>query len=297
MSFVKQDDVLNAFESMARAIFAQECGVTFPPFQRMAWSQAMDEYGIDKPDLRFDMRLHEITHLAQGHDFKFFDEAEYVVALALPQAGGWPAKKVKDLEKSVQGDQVGAAGLVWAKVKSLKAGALDLDSSAKKFFDTAALKGWADATGAAEGDLICVFWGPRLKTQTAAGKFRHLMGTELGLRSTGFSALWVVDFPLLEYDEDEGRYVAMHHPFTSCKPEVRRGGLSQTARAHARARGGGGRAGLARSVRTCACERENARESASDSHRFRPLACARASAAHALALAARRVVLLRRTCT
>lgn len=105
-------------------------------------------------------------------------------------------------------------------MKSLQPGSIDIDSSAKKFYDAQALKGWADACGAAEGDLICLFWGPKLKTQTAAGKFRHLLGTELGLRDKGWSALWVVDFPLLEYDEDAGRYVAMHHPFTSCHVEV-----------------------------------------------------------------------------
>lgn len=129
-------------------------------------------------------------------------------------------KKVKELEKTCTSEAVGAAGLVWAKVKSLKPGSVEIDSSAKKFFDADALKGWADACGAAEGDLVCCFWGPRLKTQTAAGKFRHLLGSELGLRDKGWSALWVVDFPLLEYDEDAGRFIAMHHPFTSCKPDV-----------------------------------------------------------------------------
>ncbi|KAG8464214.1 hypothetical protein KFE25_003277 [Diacronema lutheri] len=219
MSFVKQDDVLATFEGMARALFLAELGVAFPPFERMTWQRAMDEYGIDKPDLRFDMRLHEITHLVKGREFKLFDEAEYVCALALPGCAGWATKRVKDLEKMVTGEAVGASGLVWAKVKSLKPGAVDIDSSAKKFYDADALKGWADACGCAEGDLICCFWGPRLRTQTAAGKFRHLLGTELGLRSSGFSALWVVDFPLLEYDEEQNRYIAMHHPFTSCKPE------------------------------------------------------------------------------
>lgn len=143
------------------------------------------------------------------------------MGISCPKAGLWANTKVKALEKVATSERVAASGLVWVKVKSLKEGSLDFDSSVKKFYTHEDLAAWAEACHAKEGDLICVFAGPRLKTQTCMGKFRHIMGTDLGLRKEGFAALWVVDFPLLEYDEEEGRYQAMHHPFTSCKPEVR----------------------------------------------------------------------------
>merc|ERR1711972_301637 len=152
-----------------------------------------------------------------GFNFKIFDEAELVVGMCLKGCGDWSGKKVKELEKKVTGQEVGASCLVWVKQAS-KDGAFD--SSAKKFFGEEQYKAWFEAAnakpgGCGKGDLLCIFCGPKLKTQEQMGKFRHLMGTELGLRQGGFVGLWVVNFPMLEWDEDDERFVAKHHPFTS----------------------------------------------------------------------------------
>lgn len=217
MSFVAQDDVLKLFEGMICYIFKHVIGHEFPqPFQRMEYSEAMDRFGIDKPDLRYDMELVEITDLAKGKDFKLFDEAEYVVAMCCKGAGSWSSKKVKDLEKTATGQEVGAKALVWVKYNPDGS----FDCSAKKFFNDDDCKKWVERAnakpgGCAPGDLLLIISGPKMKTQESMGKFRHLMGTELGLRSTGFRALWVVNFPMLEWDDDEGRFFAKHHPFTS----------------------------------------------------------------------------------
>jgi len=216
MSFVAQEDILQTFESLIRKIFKEVVQHELPPFQRMEYSEAMDRFGIDKPDLRYDMELVEITDVAKGRDFKIFDEAELVVAMCCKGLGEWSSKKVKELEKKATGQEVGASTLVWVKYN--KDGTFD--SSAKKFFTEEQYKAWVEKAnakpgGCEPGDLLCIFAGPRLKTQECMGKFRHIMGTELGLRSKGFKALWVVNFPMLEWDEDEDRFVAKHHPFTS----------------------------------------------------------------------------------
>merc|ERR1719408_71804 len=177
----------------------------------------MREYGIDKPDLRFGMKLVELTDVAKGKGFVVFDDAELVVCISCPGVGEWPNKRIKELETTAKGEEVGAKGLVWLKVKSLAA--KDFDSSAKKFFTADDFCAWAARCGATDGDLVCCFAGPTHATRECMGKFRHLMGTALGLRKGGFYGLWVVDFPLVEWDEEQRRWKAMHHPFTGPKPE------------------------------------------------------------------------------
>lgn len=217
MSFVSQEDILQTFESMIRHIFKQVVGHEFPPFQRMEYSEAMDRFGIDKPDLRYDMELVEITDLAKGQGFPKFEEAEYVAAMCLKGLSTYSKKQVeKELVERAKSQEVGASDLFW--VKYTEDG--KLDSSVKKHFGDEQLKAWvakADEKpgGCKPGDLLCVFAGPKLKTQEAMGKFRHLMGTHLKLRETGFHALWVLNFPMLEWDDEDERYYAKHHPFTS----------------------------------------------------------------------------------
>mmetsp|Transcript_98704 Transcript_98704/g.247329 ORF Transcript_98704/g.247329 Transcript_98704/m.247329 type:complete len:638 (-) Transcript_98704:204-2117(-) len=216
MSFVAQEDVLKQFEGMIRHIFKEIVGHEFPPFQRMEYSEAMERFGIDKPDLRFDMELVDLTESAKGFNFKIFDEAELVVGVCCKGIADWSGKKLKELEKRATSDEVKAKALVWLKYS--KDGSFDC--SAKKFFTEEQYKKWVEKAnakpgGCEPGDVLCIFAGPTLKTREAMGKFRHLMGTDLGLRSSGFRALWVVNFPMLEWDEDEDRFMAMHHPFTS----------------------------------------------------------------------------------
>jgi len=216
MSFVAQEDILNLFEGLIRYVFKEVIGHEFPPFQRMEFSEAMDRFGIDKPDLRFDMELVDITALSKGREFKLFDEAEIVVGMCCKGIAEWSTKKIKELEKRAVSQEVGANALVWVKYN--KDGTFDC--SAKKFFGDEQCKAWVEAAnkkpgGCEPGDVLLILAGPKLKTQECMGKFRHLMGTDLGLRSSGFKALWVVNFPMLEWDEDEERFVAKHHPFTS----------------------------------------------------------------------------------
>jgi aspartyl-tRNA synthetase len=201
---------------MIRAIFKEVVDYEFPPFQRMEYSEAMDRFGIDKPDLRYDMELVELTDVAKGKNFKMFDDAEYVVAMCCKGIASWSSKKVKELEKTATGQEVAANALVWLKYNSDG----KFDCSAKKFFTDADYKSWVAKAnskpgGCEPGDILLIIAGQKLKTQESMGKFRHLMGTELGLRSSGFRALWVVNFPMLEWDEDEERFTAKHHPFTS----------------------------------------------------------------------------------
>eukprot|EP00931_Biecheleriopsis_adriatica_P073423 TRINITY_DN47707_c0_g1_i1.p1 TRINITY_DN47707_c0_g1~~TRINITY_DN47707_c0_g1_i1.p1 ORF type:complete len:640 (-),score=174.37 TRINITY_DN47707_c0_g1_i1:17-1879(-) len=216
MSFVSQDDVLQLFEGMIRHIFKTMVGHEFPPFQRMEYSEAMDRFGIDKPDLRYDMELVELTEVSKGKNFKMFDDAEYVVGMCCKGLGSWSGKKVKELEKKATGQEVGASALVYLKIDADG----KYDCSAKKFFTDEDCAKWVEKAnakpgGCGPGDLLLIIAGAKLKTQEAMGKFRHLMGTELGLRKEGFKALWVVNFPMLEWDDEEERFTAKHHPFTS----------------------------------------------------------------------------------
>eukprot|EP00469_Lotharella_globosa_P010757 CAMPEP_0167787596 /NCGR_PEP_ID=MMETSP0111_2-20121227/9528_1 /TAXON_ID=91324 /ORGANISM="Lotharella globosa, Strain CCCM811" /LENGTH=611 /DNA_ID=CAMNT_0007679291 /DNA_START=59 /DNA_END=1894 /DNA_ORIENTATION=+ len=216
MSYVTQEDVLNTFESMIRTIFEKMVGHKFDKFERMQYSDAMEHYGIDKPDLRYEMKLKNLTKIVQGKGFKVFDDAELVVGIVAKGAAATykSKKKIKSLESLAKSQVVGAGGMIWVKYEEGK-----VSSSVGKFYKDEDLAEWAKFTGAKPGDLLLIFAGPDFKTREAMGKFRHELGTILGLRNKGFYGLWVVDFPLLEYDDEEKRWCAMHHPFTSPKPE------------------------------------------------------------------------------
>jgi len=221
MSFVTQEDILNTFETMIHRIFERMVGHKFDKFQRMPYSVAMRDYGIDKPDLRYGMKLKNLTELAKGKGLKMFDESELVVGIVCEGLAKYSKKKIKELEKLAKDQSIGASGMVWVKCEEVgedgKSG--KFKSSVDKFFKAPDLAAWAKLCGAKTGDMILVFWGDDNKARDAMGKFRHEMGTRLGLRNKGFYGLWVVDFPLFEWDEDEKRWCAMHHPFTSPKPE------------------------------------------------------------------------------
>jgi len=228
MTFVSQDDILNTFEGMISYLFKQILGFDLPlPFQRMTWHDAMDNYGIDKPDLRYDMKLHDITSILKGcgSGLAVLDEAEFIVSIKLDgvckKDGLYSSKKKikKGVEKLATSQLVGAGGCIWINVGK------KMQTNCNKI-PKASLQKWADALNAEEGDLVLAFSGPKLKTQECMGKMRHEMGSILGLRDIdpndvegSYRALWVVDFPLLEYDDEEKRFTAMHHPFTSPKAE------------------------------------------------------------------------------
>ncbi|MBQ2522302.1 MAG: aspartate--tRNA ligase [Bacteroidales bacterium] len=217
MSFVEQEDVLDTFERMMRRMFKNALGVDIPsPMPRMSWYDAMDRYGSDKPDIRFGMELKDITDLAHGHGFGVFDACAYVGAFAVPGCAGYTRKQTDELTEWVKRPQVGAGGMVW--VKWLEDGSVK--SSVDKFFAPEDLLSIAQRCGAAKGDLILVLCGDKRKTQNRLGVLRIEMGNRLGLRNPAvFAPLWVVDFPLLEWSEEDGRFYAMHHPFTAPKPE------------------------------------------------------------------------------
>ncbi len=217
MSFVEQEDVLNMFEGMMRTLFKNVLDVDIPnPLPRMSWYDAMDNYGSDKPDVRFGMTIHEITSLAQGHGFGVFDGVPYVGAIAVPGAAEYTRKQIDELTEWVKRPQVGAKGLVYIKLNPDGT----VKSSVDKFFSEEDLRGIAAAVGAGVGDLVLVLCGEKRKTQTQLGVLRVEMGNRLGLRDPHvFAPLWIVDFPLLEWSEEDGRFYAMHHPFTAPKPE------------------------------------------------------------------------------
>lgn len=217
MSFVDQEDVLDTFERLAKHLFGEIHGLQFDgQFPRIAWKEAMEKYGSDKPDLRFGMEFHEMTDLVQGKGFGVFDSAEYVGAIAAPGCAGYTRKQIDELTEFVKRPQVGAKGLVWIRLEADGG----IKSSIDKFFGPEALRGWAERCGAKAGDMIFLLAGGRMKTLTALSALRLELGDRLGLRDKNrFVPLWVVDFPLFEWDEETGRYYAMHHPFTSPKPE------------------------------------------------------------------------------
>ncbi len=216
MSFVEQEDVLNTFEGMMRAMFKNAVGVDIPnPLPRMTWYDAMDNYGSDKPDIRFGMKIHEISDLVKGNGFSVFDGAGYIGAIAVPGCAEYTRKQLDELTEWVKRPQVGAKGLVYIKL-----GAEGIKSSVDKFYGADKLQAVADRLGAKQGDLILVLCGPKRKTQTQLGVLRIEMGNRLGLRDPKvFAPLWIVDFPLLEWDDETQRFYAMHHPFTAPKPE------------------------------------------------------------------------------
>jgi len=217
MSFVTQDDILNTFEGLARHLFRQIKGLEFPePFRRMPYSEALAMYGSDKPDLRFGMEIHDITGLVKGKDFPVFDQADYIGSISCPGASEFTRKQTDELTEFVKRPQVGAKGLVYIKYSS--------DGSAKssvdRYYSPPELEALVKNAGARPGDLVLILAGERGSTLKALGELRLEMGNRLGLRDRSrFVPVWVVDFPLLEWDNEAGRYFAMHHPFTSPKPE------------------------------------------------------------------------------
>ena len=217
MSFVEQEDVLETFEGMMRCLFKNVLDVEIPnPIPRMSWYDAMDRYGSDKPDIRFGMTIHEITPLVQGHGFGVFDSVPYVGAIAVEGMAGASRKETDALTEWVKRPQVGAKGLVYIKVNEDGS----FKSSVDKFYTPDDLKAIAEAAGAKEGDLILVLCGEKRRTQTQLGVLRLEMASRKGLRNPKvFAPLWIVDFPLLEWDDETQRFYAMHHPFTAPKPE------------------------------------------------------------------------------
>ena len=217
MSFVEQEDVLGIFERWAKYMFKDVMNIEFTePFQRMPWIEAMEKYGSDKPDLRFGMEFHDITDLAHGHSFPVFDDAEYVVGFAATGCAGYTRKQIDALTDYVKRPQVGAKGLVW--IRKDEQG--NLKSSIDKFFSAEDLQAMAERMGAQNGDLMLVLCGKKFKALTQLCALRLHVAELLGLRDPKkFAPLWVVDFPMFEWDDETERYYAMHHPFTSPKPE------------------------------------------------------------------------------
>ena len=217
MSFVEQEDVLDTFEEMMRNLFKNVLDVEIAnPIPRMKWCDAMDKYGSDKPDIRFGMTIHDITSQAQGHGFSVFDSVEYVGAISVPGASEYTRKQIDELTEWVKRPQVGAKGLVYIKYNTDGS----VKSSVDKFYTPEQVKAMAEAAGAVAGDLVLILCGARRKTQTMLGVLRIEMGNRLGLRNPKeFAPLWIVDFPLLEWDDETQRFYAMHHPFTAPKPE------------------------------------------------------------------------------
>ena len=216
MAFVEQEDILNTFEDFTRHLIKAVKGVDVTEFPRMTYDEAMKKYGNDKPDIRFGMEFGELNDLAKNKGFNVFDQQELVVGIAVPGAASYTRKEIDKLIDWVKRPQIGANGLVWAKYNEDGT----LKSSVDKFYSEEDLKSWAERTGATAGDLILVMAGDAQKTRTQLSALRMHLGNELGLRKADeFAPLWVVDFPLLEWDEETGRYHAMHHPFTSPKPE------------------------------------------------------------------------------
>jgi aspartyl-tRNA synthetase len=222
MSFVEREDILQMFEGLAKHLFSAVKGVEFDAFPRMTYADAMRLYGCDKPDIRFDMQFVELkspeseVDLISGKDFVVFDSVDSVIGICAKGAGNYTRKQLDGLTDFVKRPQIGAKGLVWCRIEA--------DGSAKssvdKFYDAEALQLWKEAFGAEAGDLILLLAGDLHKTRKQLNELRLLMGSELGLRDPfNYKPLWVLDFPLLEHDEESGRWHAMHHPFTSPLPQ------------------------------------------------------------------------------
>lgn len=222
MSFVEREDILSIFEGLAKHLFAEVKGVHFDSFPRMTYADAMRLYGCDKPDIRFDMQFVELkspessVDLVSGKDFVVFDSVDSVIGICAKGAGSYTRKQLDGLTDFVKRPQIGAKGLVYCRIEA--------DGSAKssvdKFYDAEALTAWKNAFGAEPGDLILLLAGEMNKTRKQLNELRLLMGSELGLRDPfNYKPLWVLDFPLLEHDEESDRWHAMHHPFTSPLPE------------------------------------------------------------------------------
>jgi aspartyl-tRNA synthetase len=216
MAFVEQEDILNVFEGLTRHLLKELKGIEVDKFPRMTYEHAMKTYGNDKPDIRFGMEFGELNAYAQHKEFSVFNAAELVVGIAVPGAGNYTRKEIDALIDWVKRPQVGASGMVYVKCNEDGT----YKSSVDKFYDQEDLTNWAKTTGAKPGDMLFVLSGPADKTRAQLSALRMELATRLGLRNPAeFAPLWVVDFPLLEFDEESGRYHAMHHPFTSPKPE------------------------------------------------------------------------------
>ncbi|MFK8302369.1 aspartate--tRNA ligase [Capnocytophaga stomatis] len=216
MSFVEQEDVINTFEGLTKHLLKEVKGVSVDKFPRMTYAEAMKTYGNDKPDIRFGMKFGELNDIAQHKDFKVFNEAELVVGIAVPGANSYTRKEIDALIEWVKRPQVGASGMVYVKCNEDGS----FKSSVDKFYTEEDLKKWAERTEAKAGDLICILSGKADKVRGQLSALRMELAERLGLRkSDEFAPLWVVDFPLLEFNEEENRFFAMHHPFTSPKPE------------------------------------------------------------------------------
>jgi aspartyl-tRNA synthetase len=215
MAFVEQEDIIQVFEGLTRHLLKDLKGIEMGAFPRMTYDDAMKKYGNDKPDIRFGMEFGELNEVAQHKDFTVFNSSELVVGIAVPGAAAYTRKQIDELIEWVKRPQVGATGMVYAKYEADGS----IKSSVDKFYDQDDLKKWAEVTGAQPGDLILVLSGDAYKTRTRLSALRMELATRLGLRNPEvFAPLWVVDFPLLEWDEDSQRFHAMHHPFTSPKP-------------------------------------------------------------------------------
>lgn len=216
MSFVTQEDILNTFEGLARHLFRTVKGIELPELSRMTYDHAMKYYGSDKPDIRFEMKFVELNELAKGKGFPVFDSAELVVGINAEGTAHYTRKQIDELTEWVKRPQIGAKGLVYIKLEADGS----IKSSVDKFYSPEDLKAIAALFNAKAGDMILVLCGETDKVRKQLNELRLEMGTRLGLRNKDkYSAHWVIDFPLLEYNEDENRWFAMHHPFTSPKPD------------------------------------------------------------------------------
>ena len=215
MAFIEQEDILNAFEGLTRHLLKEVNGVEVEKFPRMLYDDAMRLYGNDKPDIRFGMEFGELNEVAQHKDFGVFNSAELVVGMAVPGGNAYTRKEIDQLIDWVKRPQIGALGMIYVRCNEDGS----YKSSVDKFYDETDLAKWAEVTGAKAGDLICVLSGTKDKVRGQLSALRMELAERLGLRNPKeFAPLWVLDFPLLEWDEDTKRYHAMHHPFTSPKP-------------------------------------------------------------------------------
>jgi aspartyl-tRNA synthetase len=215
MSFIEQEDILNMFEGLTRHLLKEIKGVELEQFPRMSYDDAMRLYGSDKPDIRFEMQFSELNEVCQQNDFVVFDSAELVVGICAKGCGDWTRKQIDKLTDFVKRPQIGAKGLIYCKYNQDGT----FKSSVDKFFNQEDLEKWADKMGAQKGDLMFLLSGDTDKVRKQMNELRLEIGQQLGLRDPKiFAPLWVVDFPLLEWDEETKRYHAMHHPFTSPKP-------------------------------------------------------------------------------
>jgi aspartyl-tRNA synthetase len=217
MSFVERDNVLDTFEGLAKYLFKQIRGIEFSkPFLKLPYQEAIENYGTDKPDLRFGMKFSDLTAIVKGRGFQVFDNAEYIGAVCAEGCSEYTRKQLDELTEFVKRPQIGAKGLIYLKYGTDNS----LKSSVDKFYSAEELAKWTAAMNAKSGDLILILAGEKKSTLTALSELRLEMGNRLGLRDKDkFVPLWIVDFPLLEWDEEEKRFFAMHHPFTSPKPD------------------------------------------------------------------------------